>query len=243
MPEVRSCMSSSSSSSASGASSAPRSSGATSAFRSVVGQSEGDGSILRKPSFVPSVSAEVSMSGLLQARRRQACFLMPGPPYLGLSLQFLQSPQSPRVQPMHVPHRESRARLLPKARSSAAEGAMMPSASCSRMQHSTALQKSFHSWGGMMPALAWSSALSASLGSWRMTSAGAFAREDDAAWLEQLGATVGADAFWHLRSRQDCLRIPCPPYRGLSAQLTHLPQSSRQQALQRPQETVRFRFF
>mmetsp|Transcript_1146 Transcript_1146/g.3789 ORF Transcript_1146/g.3789 Transcript_1146/m.3789 type:complete len:245 (+) Transcript_1146:1030-1764(+) len=237
MPEV---VGSGTSASSSSTSSAPKSSGATSSGLTSVGLNAGEGSKLRKPSFTPSMSVEWSMSGLLHARCRHACFLMPGPPYLGLSLQFLHSPQSPRVQPTHVPHRASRARFPLEMRSSAGAGTILASASCRRMQHSTALQKSLHSWGGIAPALARSSAWSASFGSWRSGSGTALAVFG---CLEQLGATSGAEAFRHLRSRQDCLRIPCPPNLGLSVQLRHLPQSSRQQAEQRPQETVRLRFF
>ena len=40
-----------------------------------------------------------------------ACFRQPGPPYFGLSRQFLHCPQSPELQPRHWPHRAERKRL------------------------------------------------------------------------------------------------------------------------------------
>mmetsp|Transcript_5175 Transcript_5175/g.13281 ORF Transcript_5175/g.13281 Transcript_5175/m.13281 type:complete len:286 (+) Transcript_5175:2205-3062(+) len=49
----------------------------------------------------------------MHLRPTHACFLTPGPPYLGLSRQFLHLPQSVTRQPGHVPQRASLSRPPP----------------------------------------------------------------------------------------------------------------------------------
>mmetsp|Transcript_13716 Transcript_13716/g.27576 ORF Transcript_13716/g.27576 Transcript_13716/m.27576 type:complete len:260 (+) Transcript_13716:760-1539(+) len=165
------------------------------------------------PSCTSSSSSGPSGSGLVQPRRMHACFLMPLPPNLGLSLQFLHAPQSPRKHPAHEPQRFVRPRLAPR---SSAEGGMLLLAPCRSMQHSTALQKASHSWGGMLPRAS-------------PEPTGCCGGTAGLELEPPLG--VGAAAGWrHLRSRQLCLRMPLPPNLGLSRQFRHAPQSLRQQA-------------
>eukprot|EP00966_Prymnesium_polylepis_P027174 628504-Prymnesium_polylepis.1 len=48
----------------------------------------------------------------MHVRIVHACFRLPGPPNLGLSTQFLHSPQSSALHAAHTPHRAERMRLL-----------------------------------------------------------------------------------------------------------------------------------
>mmetsp|Transcript_30538 Transcript_30538/g.65613 ORF Transcript_30538/g.65613 Transcript_30538/m.65613 type:complete len:270 (-) Transcript_30538:76-885(-) len=190
-----------------------------------------------------SSSNSCSISVARHARRRHACFLMPRPPYLGLSRQFLQSPQSPRMQPAHEPHRAVRVvaglgRLLPPSRSSSTSIEMTgfvcaPESSASCMQHCTAPQKSRISVADI-PDGEFTGGIS--------LSDRAFAAEELAAAAPKLDAPTGVE-FRHFRLRHDCLRMPWPPNFGLSRQLRQFPQSSRQHASHRPQDMARFRFF
>ena len=60
-------------------------------------------------------------------RKTHLCFLVPGPPYFGLSRQLAQVPQSCRVQPSQLPHPEWRFRLsLPRKPAQSSVGATPP---------------------------------------------------------------------------------------------------------------------
>ena len=181
----------------------------------------------RKGESNPPGDSTPSSCGLQQTRERQACFLMPRPPNLGLSRQFLHSPQSPRTQPVQLPHRAVRVFLLAW---SALSAMVLPrfGLDCSRMQQSTAPQNSSHSCLSLFAGFGGGLA-SAGVGS---------------SGVLTVRVVIVADVGnLHLRSRQDCLRMPCPPNLGLSRQLRQVPQSSRPHASQWPQATVRLRFF
>ena len=181
----------------------------------------------RQRGEAPGDSTPSCSCGLQQTRERQACFLMPRPPNLGLSRQFLHCPQSPRTHPAQLPHRAVRAFLL-ACSSLSAMALPRFGLDCSRMQQSTAPQNSSHSCLSLFAGFGGGLA-SAGVGS---------------SGVLTVRLVIVADVGnLHLRSRQDCLRMPCPPNLGLSRQLRHFPQSSRPHASQWPQATVRLRFF
>ena len=63
----------------------------------------------------PLTIAEGGRLGDKQTRLTQHCFILPGPPNFGESLQNLHSPQSAALQALHVRHRRFRGlRLKPR---------------------------------------------------------------------------------------------------------------------------------
>ena len=55
----------------------------------------------------PLTKADGGRRGLRHTRLMQHCFILPGPPNFGESLQNLHSPQSVALQALHVRHRRS----------------------------------------------------------------------------------------------------------------------------------------
>ena len=63
----------------------------------------------------PLTNAEGGSRGLRHTRLIQHCFILPGPPNFGESLQNLHSPQSVALQALHVRHRRFRGALFDEA--------------------------------------------------------------------------------------------------------------------------------